>query len=63
MNVDKTKIFISYISLKCTMYVCGRKEDFIVVVDLVCELEYMASLNKLLELLTQTLEYVVSINL
>lgn len=62
MNIDKTKIFISYISLKCTMYVCGRKEDFIVIIELAYESEYIASLNKIIELLTDTMEYVVALN-
>lgn len=63
MNVNKTKIFISYVALKSSIYIWGRKEDLQSVYDLVLENQYMASLQKIMEFTIETMEYVAQINL
>lgn len=62
MNIDKTKIFICYISLKSSIYIFERKEDFIVILDLIYENEYIESFSKLIQIITETIEYIITIN-
>lgn len=62
MNINKTKVFIAFVSAKSCMHIIEKKDDFQIFADLVCENQYLASLHKILELTIDTLEYVVSIN-
>jgi hypothetical protein len=62
MNINKTKVFIAFVSAKSFMHIIDKKDDFQIVADLICENQYLASVHKILELTVDTLEYVVSIN-
>ena len=63
MYVDKTKIFIGYVSVKSTIYIIQRKEDFQVAIDLIAANNYTESIEKILSIVSDTIEYVVNINI
>ena len=63
MTVNKTNIFIFYVTLKSSIYVWGRQEDFQHIYGLMLENQYAASIEKLIELMLETMEYLVQINL
>lgn len=62
MTINKTKVFIAFVSAKSCVYIIGKRDDFQIVSDLVCDNQYLASIEKALELIVDTLEYVASIN-
>lgn len=63
MTINKTNIFLSYVTLKSSIYIWGRQEDFQHIYNLIIENQYAASIEKLIELTLETMEYVVQINL
>ena len=63
MHVDKTKIFVGYVSIKSTMYIIQRKEDLQVAIDLIAANNYSESIEKFLSIVSDTIEYVVKINI
>jgi hypothetical protein len=62
MRINKTKVFVTFVSAKSCMHIIEKKDDFQIVADLISENQYVASVHKILELSLETLEYVVSIN-
>jgi hypothetical protein len=62
MNVDKAKIFISYVTVKSIIYVIQRKEDIQLAIDLLVSSYYYEALEKILSVVSDTMEYVVKIN-
>lgn len=63
MNVDKTKIFLSYIALKSSMYIWDKRQDLQSIYDLFLENQYIASIERIFKFTIETIEYVVQINL
>ena len=63
MNVDKTKIFLCYVTIKSTIYVAQRKEDIQIAIDLMVGNDYVNSFEKFLSIISDTIEYVVKINI
>ncbi len=63
MNVDKTKIFVLYVAVKSTIYVVQRKEDIQIAIDLMAVNDYVKSCEKFLSIVSDTIEYVIKINI
>lgn len=63
MYVDKTKIFLGYVVVKSTMYIALRKDDIQIAIDLLCANDYISSCEKLLSIVSDTIEYVAKINI
>lgn len=63
MNIDKTKIFLGYVTIKSTMYLFQKKEEIQVVIDLFVTEFYSQSLEKLLIIISDMMEYVAKLSI
>ena len=62
LPINKAKLFVYYAVVKVSIFALDRKDDFHTVYVLAAKKNYLASLEELLMLTKDSIEYIVTIN-